>query len=125
MSTAAFPKPKDQKRQPVSAVHVRADGREICDKNTSAGRAEYRRRVEEMRVRQDRRCCLEFHAPMCPGALFDSEATFEHERGRGAGKRDDRTALPSGQRINGAAHLLCNSWKGSRFIDYNRGLRNG
>jgi len=121
----AFPKPKDQKREPVSAVHVRPDGREVCDLNISAGRAEYRRRVEEMRIRRKHMCCLYGYAPMCTGALRVASATFEHERGRGGGKRDDRVSLPDGTWINGAAHLACNNWKGSRYIDYNLGFRNG
>jgi hypothetical protein len=60
---------------------------------------------------------------MCPGKLAENEATFEHERGRGAGKRDDRIELPGGTWINGAAHALCNEWKGSRYIDYNRSFQ--
>ena len=28
-----------------------------------------------------------------------------------------------GNWINGAAHALCNAWKGSRYIDFNRSFR--
>lgn len=121
------PKPKDQPaiRHPI--IRVLPDGREIVNIRLPSGMREYRERVAGMVVRQSGRCCLEAYAPMCPGALRVAEATFEHEHGRGhgGGKRDDRVSLPDGTWINGAAHPLCNEWKGSRYIDYNRGLRNG
>jgi hypothetical protein len=99
------------------------DGREICFtfgmvKESFKGRKEYRRRTEAMWERQRGVCCLHGHIPECPGPLLLSEATFEHEKGRTAGKRDDRIEV-DGQWINGAAHLICNQLKGSRFIDYN------
>lgn len=122
MSTQAFPKPKDTPCI-VEAIHVYPDGREVCWKGSPEGRAEYRKRTLEMRTRQGGRCCLEFYAPMCPGRLSEAETTFEHEDGRGGGKRDDRIVLPDGTWINGAAHALCNGWKSSRFIAYNRGLQ--
>jgi hypothetical protein len=37
----------------------------------------------------------------------------------GGGKRDDRTELPDGKWLNGAAHYECNQWKSSRLIRYN------
>jgi hypothetical protein len=128
----AFPKPKDTKRQPVDAVAVRPDGREVCDLNTSAGRLAYKRKVRDMADRQSGICCLFGHSPVCHprGLLLGYTVTFEHEQGRGGGKRDDRIEKPDPEnpgkviRINGAAHMTCNSWKGSRFIDYNRGFRN-
>lgn len=103
-------------------LRVTRDGREICASNTM-GRVEYKLRIIAMLKRQKGRCCLKGFAPMCPGYLAESEATFEHEHGRGmgGGKRDDRISLPDGTWINGAAHLLCNAWKGSRHIDYNGG----
>lgn len=116
--TLAFPKPN---RLPFPAVFVKRGGREVCNMQSSEGKAEYRSRTLDMRIRQGERCCLEFYAPMCPGALREDEATFEHEGGRGGGKRDDRIVLPDGTWINGAAHALCNGWKGSRYIAYNRG----
>ena len=120
---AAFPKPKDIKHV-TEAVRVYPDGREVCS-NTFHGRQEYRRRVLAMLERQVGRCCLEAYAPMCPGSLSENGATFEHEGGRGAGggKRDDRVSLPDGTWINGASHYLCNTWKSSRFIDYNRSFQ--
>lgn len=121
----AFPKPKDAAKAPCEAFKVMPDGREICDLNTSAGRAEYKCKVERMRLRQYGICCLEGHAPMCPGGLRKEDATFEHENGRGGGKRDDREILPDGTWINGAAHAVCNAWKASRYIAYNDGRRNG
>lgn len=121
----AFPKPKDQKRQHVAPVRVFPDGREVCNLETAAGTRMYVERIQLMAKRQGDRCCLEGYAPMCPGVMSSNHATFEHEYGRGAGgaKRDDRTELPDGIWINGAAHRACNKWKGSRYIDYNRGFQ--
>ena len=106
-------------RETTPALYLYVDGREICRK-TAAGRALYWERTVLMVRRQDRRCCLEGHCPFCPGALRENDATFDHENGRGGGKQDDRIELPDGTWINGAAHLWCNSWLGSRRIDYNR-----
>ena len=126
----AFPKPKDAPKPLSEAFKTLPDGREICFtvgtvNQSRRGRIEYRRRTLAMRERQGGRCCLEMYAPMCPGTLKPQEATFEHEHGRGGGKRDDRIELPDGTWINGAAHALCNIWKGSRHIPYNRSFRNG
>lgn len=60
---------------------------------------------------------------MCPGYLYEEDATFEHEYCRGGGKRDDRTELPDGTWVNGAAHMACNYWKGSRHIGYNSAIQ--
>jgi hypothetical protein len=113
----AFPKPSDIEREPET-VRVFSDGREICNKLTVTGRREYRWRVEAMRLRQKGRCCLEGYIPECPGALLASEATFEHENGRGGGRQDDRIEV-NGRWQNGAAHALCNHIKGSRKWKYN------
>jgi co-chaperonin GroES (HSP10) len=80
------------------------------------GEREYHIRTMEMLVRQGGLCCL------CGQWLPREQATFEHELGRGmnGGKRDDRIFLPDGSWLNGAAHLLCNNQKGSKFVDYNR-----
>lgn len=109
-----------QRSNPTVAVQVRRDGKERCLDNKS-GNAEYSWRVLEMVERQNWRCCLEHYAPMCPGPLKAEHATFEHEHGRGmnGSKRDDRTVLPDGTWINGAAHAFCNVWKASRYIPYN------
>lgn len=109
----------------TDALYIYPDGREKCRMDTILGRALYRGRTLEMQKRQNGRCCLEFYCPTCPGSLRAHEATFEHESGRGGGggKRDDRIVLPSGRWINGAAHAHCNSWKGSRYIDYNGSLQ--
>jgi hypothetical protein len=126
--TLAFPKPKDKRVSQFEAFKVMPDGREICFthgrvKQSLKGRVEYRRRVSLMHRRQGGRCCLEHYAPMCPGVLILAQATFEHENGRGGGKRDDRIELPDGRWINGAAHFLCNQWKSSRRLNYNRDLQ--
>ena len=102
-----------------SPVHISADGREQCNLYTAAGKAEYQRRKWAMRKRQNNQCCLFGHNPACPGYMTKAETSFEHENGRTSGHRDDRISLPDGQWLNGAAHLLCNQWKGSRKIAYN------
>jgi hypothetical protein len=107
-------------QSPFSVVFVKRDGREICNMRCPEGKNEYRRRTMKMRERQGGRCCLEMYAPMCPGPLRVAEATFDHESGRGGGKRDDRIVLPDGTWINGAAHAICNVWKGSMYLPYNQ-----
>ena len=119
-----FPKPKDSGDGKRPAIRVYPDGREVIDTKVPSGKQEYRRRIEEMVPRQNGMCCLFGYSPVCHprGLLAEYLATFEHENGRGhgGGKRDDRIALPDGTWINGAAHAGCNSWKGSRRIDYIR-----
>lgn len=95
-------------------IIVRGDGKEICNPATPGGMFEYAWRVLLMWVRQDGRCCN------CREELSLSESTFEHEDGRGAGKRDDRIAIfdPKSGRLerhqNGASHGWCNTKRGSR-----------
>src|SRR5579871_915722 len=98
-----------------AAVKIHRSGREVCNLWCAAGKREYNLRRLEMWIRQGGRCCL------CLQMMAPTEVTFDHERGRGMGgsKREDRTVLPDGSWINGAAHLLCNTQKGSRFVDYN------
>jgi len=127
LSAPAHPKPKDKRPLEIEnrAFKTMPDGREICrnhpDTGTSEGRAEYKRRLESMWTRQNGICCLAVHLGCCAGPLWLKDATFEHEGGRGIGgaKRDDRTELPSGKWINGAACYNGNQLKGSRRIRYN------
>lgn len=124
----AFPKPKDAPppEDYNPAYETMRDQREICrnhpETGTSEGRREYGERIKAMLARQNGICCLAGYAPMCPGRLKLSDVTFEHEHGRGSGgsRRDDRITLPNGKWINGAAHYVCNQWKSSRRIAYNR-----
>lgn len=115
----AWPKPKDQKKNPPVAVRIFADGREVCNLLIKAGKDLYMDRIRQMWERQDRRCCLEVLVKDCPGYLRISEATFDHDEGRGhgGGHRDDRIEIPDGKggmkKINGAAHPECNIAKGS------------
>ena len=120
----AFPKPSQVKRE-LPHVKVFPGGREVCQTRLdhpegAEGRAEYKRRKEAMWKRQKGICCLYGFLPECPGKLEIKLATFEHEDGRGGGKRDDRISLPDGTWINGVSHLMCNSLKGSRHIPFNR-----
>lgn len=121
----AFPKPKDCYRETKAVIYY-PDGREVCNTRTVAGNREYKRRTLQMVERQNHICCLYGISPVCHprGLLLGYIPTFEHENGRGGGKRDDRTELPDGTWINGAAHVQCNQWKGSRRIPYNS-ERNG
>jgi hypothetical protein len=119
--TLAYPKPKEIHRA-VIVVRTYRDLREVCMDN-KAGRAEYRWRTLEMRTRQKGICCLHAYCPVCPGAMTEEQATFDHEYGRGGGKRDDRIELPDGTWINGACHAVCNVFKGSRYIPYNRSFQ--
>jgi hypothetical protein len=118
-----FPKPKDIPVAIGEAFKTYPDGREVCFTQGRVGiykgRREYQDRIYAMCKRQNFVCCLYGICPTCPGDMAFVEATFEHENGRGAGKRDDRIELPDGRWINGAAHYTCNTWKGSRRIDYN------
>ena len=111
-----FPDAKDM-REPV-AVRVLADGREICNQLTAAGKAEYLRRKWAMRDRQNEICCFHGFIPQCPGYMPEEETTFDHEHKRW--KKDERIEV-DGNWLNGAAHLLCNCIVGSRFIAYNAG----
>lgn len=112
-----------QKNKP--AIRRLKDGREIINLLTKEGRDEYMRRIRTMWERQGRRCCLEGWIKECPGTLKISDATFEHQDGRGmdAGHRDDRIEKPDPKTgeirpYNGAAHAWCNSRKLSRRMDY-------
>ncbi len=120
----AFPKPSQVKRE-LPHVKVFPDGREVLQTRLdhpegAECRAEYKRRKNAMWERQKGICCLYGFLPECPGKLEIKLATFEHEDGRGGGKRDDRISLPDGTWINGVSHLMCNSLKGSRHIPFNK-----
>ena len=108
-------KPVPRKREVVNGV-IKYSGREVCD-DTAAGRAEYKRRVEAMWERQNGLCGLRI-SPLCPGRIELTEATFEHQDGRGAGgsKRDDRI-MRDGKPYNLAACWWCNGAKSSRSLD--------
>jgi hypothetical protein len=90
-------------------ITIYRDGREVLNAHTVKGVTEYRRRVAVMWTRQNGNCCL------CLKPLRLIDATFDHTvpRGMGGGTRDDRIEI-NGRAINGAAHWLCNSEKGSR-----------
>lgn len=97
------------------AVRKYPDGREVCQ-NNAAGKREYSARVRAMVQRQGYKCCLSEVIPDCPVSLSVLEATFEHTdlRGLGGATRDDRIVDEFGNEMNGAAHWICNSQKGSR-----------
>jgi hypothetical protein len=127
LTAPRFAKPKDTRPPEMEnrAFITKPDGREICRNHplsgTSEGRAEYKRRIALMLERQNGICCLAVHLGCCPGPLVLSQATFEHETGRGMGgsRRDDRTELPNGKWINGAACWQGNQKKGGNRLKYN------
>ena len=94
-----------------NGVKIYPDGREVCLK-TKAGREEYADRTFKMWVRQKLICYL------CGKRLEWTDATFDHERSRGlgGGNREDRIEIDSAP-VNGAAHYLCNSRKGSMSLE--------
>jgi hypothetical protein len=103
------PKPASLRYELImnGAVRLYPDGREVCQ-DSPAGWKEYGRRVEAMLVRQNWRCCL------CGKRLGLRDATFEHQRRRGAGAawRQDKIEDENGNPVNGAAHWVCNVEKG-------------
>lgn len=93
------------------AVRKYPDGREVCQ-DSAGGREEYLRRLNVMIRRQNHICCL------CPDSMNSYNATFEHRcpRGMAGSRRDDRIEDENGNPMNGAAHWVCNSDKGSKRI---------
>lgn len=91
------------------AVRKLRDGREICKCRTVKGKREYKRRIELMWERQGGMCRI------CHRPLLLSEATFDHEDGRGmnGSHRDDRIEK-DGVPYNAVACLGCNVRKGSK-----------
>ena len=109
-----------KKRRPKAPLVTKHDcGREVCAP-TAAGAREYKRRTEEMRLRQRELC------PICTFYLSKDDATFEHEdlRGMGGSRRDDRiwkvdeegNKMP----VNFALHYGCNREKGSQRLVISR-----
>lgn len=89
-----------------NGVWTYLDGREVCQKGV-AGNREYKRRIEEMRERQ------ECHCAICSRTI--AIGTFDHQSGRGnsGSNRDDRIEI-YGKWHNAALCYGCNSDKGSK-----------
>lgn len=102
---------KYHKRKP-GPIRIMPDGREICSK-TKAGREEYQSRTVQMAIRQLGICALGPHPLIDP--------TFDHERSRGGGQRDDRITNPDGSWKNAAVCWFCNGNKGSRRYEWRNG----
>ena len=100
----------------VLGVRHYPDGREVCDK-TTAGKLEYKRRVEVMWKRQHGICGLRI-SPLCPVYVQLKDATFEHVDGRGMGgaKRTDVVEI-DGRPYNLMSCKFCNAAKGSRSLE--------
>lgn len=86
--------------------------KEILDLGTTEGLRKYKVRTIEMSIRQDGLCAI------C--GRFMVRPTFDHEGGRGAGKRDDRIEA-DGHWINAALHEICNGLKGSKRYKWVQG----
>ncbi len=99
----AFPKLPKKKREPIKTL---GDGRQKLNLKTAAGKREYKARLALAWTKQKGRCAL------CGLPVALEEATNDHRvpRGLGGGSRDDRIENLQ------AAHLLCNSAKGSKRI---------
>ena len=120
MNLPMFPKP-GQVKKVHDPIKVFADGREVCNQLTKAGRDEYRGRTLTMWDRQGRRCALQI-TTICKqrqGRWPQDEVQFDHELGRGfsGGKRDDRIEI-GGKPVSGAVCPYCNVAKGSRRVAY-------
>lgn len=114
MTTRAFPKPSEGKRQLADPVWVYPDGREVCNRQCLGGRREYKRRILLMLQRQKYQCGLKI-SRLCPGFLSFESATFEHVDGRGMGRsRQDDRIEKDGKPYNCAACGWCNAKKGSQ-----------
>lgn len=100
-------KPRKRKADPIRYPNGKG-GPEICVMLTASGRREYKRRTEEMWMRQGGLCSI------CKRPIRLEEAQFEHQDGRGfnGGHRDDRTEI-NGQPYNSAACGWCNVEKAS------------
>ena len=90
------------------------DGREICNRATPEGRAEYEYRKILLWIRQDGVCCN------CKRRLKLKFATFEHERLRGR-DIDERLEDERGIPLNGVSHERCNLLRGSRRTEIYHG----
>lgn len=94
-------------------VKIHDDGREVCNKHTDGGLAEYHERLRICYQRQYdpavryHRCCN------CKKRLEWGDVCFEHENLRTAGKIDERVEV-DGKPRNGASHVICNLKRGSR-----------
>jgi hypothetical protein len=89
------------------AVRKYPNGREMCC-DSPKGNREYKRRIEEMRLRQHNVCSLGNHLIVNP--------TFGHSepRGMGGAWRDDRIVDKDGKPMNSCQCLTCNVNLGSR-----------
>jgi hypothetical protein len=113
--------------QELPAV-IKHGEKEICTK-TDAGREEYWDRTIQMAFRQNWICgcgCGE-NLYFTEHPFRETNITFDHQNGRGAGKRDDRIEVViDGKRVwqNAALRYGCNVRKGSRRIPYAEHARN-
>lgn len=92
---------------------VKKNGK-VLNLETKEGLREYRSRTWEMSDRQKELCAICGYWMLRP--------TFDHEAGRGAGKRDDRIVDDGGNWINAAVHEHCNCLKGSKRYKWVNGV---
>ena len=91
---------------------IYADGREKLLDN-AAGKRVYRARTLEMWERQKGLCAI------CANSIDETQATYDHERGRGlgGGNRDDRI-IRDGEWMNAMLCMACQGVKGSRRYEW-------
>jgi hypothetical protein len=101
-------------RGKTSWGRIYPDLREVCDDETAAGKAEYKRRTLEMAERQNWICGCGCGQGMFKAPGYRYSATFDHSAGRGfnGGHRDDRIWI-DGNPYNSAMTYACNMKKSS------------
>jgi hypothetical protein len=101
-----------------NGVWTYPDGRQVCQLKTAVGLREYKKRTEDMLVRQKYRCAL------CGYWLHHAwQAVFDHEDGRGmnGAHRCDKILYEDGRWKNAALCNGCNSLKGSKRYKWENG----
>ena len=101
-----------------NGVWTYPDGRQVCQLKTAAGLREYKKRTEDMCLRQECRC------PLCMHWLRAWQARFDHEDGRGmnGGHRCDKILHEDSTWKNAALCDGCNGEKGSKRYRWINGL---
>lgn len=102
-----------QKKLPRQGAVKNNGDKEVLNLGTIEGWRKYKHRTWEMNDRQNDLCAI------C--GLWMARPTFDHEAGRGAGKRDDRIEA-GGHWQNAAVHEHCNGLKGSKRYKWQNGV---
>ena len=98
------------------ALTIYPDGREVCN-DTAEGLELYARRRIDMARRQGWKCAISGQM-MCVDQGYWNSVSFDHQNGRGGGKRDDRIWDKNGNPMNAAVCYGSNIVKGSKRTPY-------